>query len=30
MILGIFVYSYIIGAVSGLVSSLNASKNQLN
>ena len=30
MIFGVFVYSYIIGAVSGLVSSLNASKNQLN
>ena len=30
MIVGIFIYSYIIGAVSGLVSSLNARKNVLN
>jgi len=30
MIVGIFIYSYIIGAMSGLVSNINAEKNILN
>jgi len=29
MIAGIFIYSYIIGAVAGLISGLDAEKNEL-